>query len=82
VTRAADIPVIYFPDSGKPVPFLMTGEEFLRFARMDGHADPAAQLKRLRQKGWLRGVKLGTDLMYTLVDALRCIDLAREADPR
>lgn len=77
---------IYFPRNGtlppEPAPFILTGEEALRLLRMDGRADPDSQLKRLRMKGWLRGRKLGTEIVYSLPDVIRCIDLAGEADPR
>ncbi len=77
---------IYLPATAdrpaEPAPFVLTGADVLRLARVDGRADPESVLKRWRLKGWLRGTKLSTELVYTLPNAIRCIEMATTEDPR
>jgi hypothetical protein len=77
---------IYLPATkdrpAEPAPYVLTGDDVLRLARVEDRKDPEQVLKRWRQKGWLRGTKLGTELVYTLPNAIRCIDAATQEDPR
>jgi hypothetical protein len=77
---------VYLPPTqdrpAEPAPYVLTGQDVLRLLRVEGRDDPDSVLKRWRAKGWLRGTKLSTELVYALPDVIRCIELAREGDPR
>lgn len=76
---------IYLPATkdrpAEPAPYVLDAADMLRLARVDS-ADPYSVLKRWRKKGWLRGTKLSHDVVFLLPDALKCLEMAREEDPR
>ena len=69
-----DIPYIgpvYMPN-GIPAPEVMTQEEAIHFLRLD-HADlknPATTLQYYRDKGELKGIRIGKTIRYTKEDLL------------
>ena len=63
------------PD-GQPAPTVMTPGEVIAFLRLDqtGIKDPSLSLRYYREKGLLRGVKIGLKLRYRLTDLLDFLD--------
>jgi len=76
-----DLPVCYFPDTGQPVPAVLTVEDLVRFLRLDlvGVKHPERTIERYRKMGHLRGVQVGKRIVYYLVDVLAFIERQREA---
>ena len=62
---------IYMPD-GTPAPEVMTAQETYRFLRLDeaNLKNPATTLQYYRDKGILRGTKIGKTIRYTKEDLL------------
>jgi hypothetical protein len=58
--------VIFLPD-GRPAPAVLTAEETISLLRLDGE-HPERCLKYWRDRGLLRGVRLGKTLRYRLSD--------------
>ena len=72
----------FMPD-GTPAPSVLTAEEVVVFLRLNctGIKDPLASLRYYRERGLLRGVKIGLKLRYRLADLLEFLDrLAEEAE--
>ena len=67
------------PD-GQPAPSVLTAEEAVLFLRLDqtGIKDPLLSLRYYREKGLLRGVKIGLKLRYRLADLLDFLDRLAE----
>ena len=61
-------------------PELLTPAETIRFLRLDvdGPADPLQTLRYYRERGLLRGVKVGRRMRYTRKELLRFIDRLSE----
>ena len=69
--------------NGRGAPTVMSAEEAVVFLRLDqtGIKDPLLSLRYYRERGLLRGVKIGLKLRYRLTDLLDFLDrLAEEAD--
>lgn len=66
----------------EPAPFLLTEEETVRLLRLDAIADPYSALKRYRDKGWLKATQMGRHVRFQLPDVLKCLETAREENPR
>lgn len=78
------VPICYFPDTGQPVPAVMTRDEAVRFLRLD-QADtknPGRTIDYYRSRGRLRAVQVGKHLTFYLTDLLDFIEVQREANPR
>ena len=72
----------FMPD-GKPAPSVLTAEEAADFLRLNrtGIRDPLMSLRYYRERGLLRGVKIGLKLRYRLTDLLEFLDrLAEEVE--
>ncbi len=70
------------PD-GQPAPTVMTPGEAVAFLRLDqtGIKDPLLSLRYYREKGLLKGVKIGLKLRYRLTDLVDFLDrLAEESE--
>ena len=65
---------------GKPAPTVLTAEEAVVFLRLDQTdiKDPLASLRYYREKGLLKGVKIGLKLRYRLTDLLDFLDRLAE----
>ena len=65
----------YMPD-GRPAPTVMTPGEAIACLRLDqtGIKDPLLSLRYYREKGLLKGVKIGLKLRYRLTDLLDFLD--------
>ena len=74
-------PVLPSPNGQiQPCPELLTPDEVVRFLRLDvdGPADPMQTLRYYRERGLLRGVKVGRRMRYTRKELLRFIDRLSE----
>lgn len=69
--------VTFMPD-GSIMPELLTEEEAILFLRLDKERKPARTLKYYRDKGRLRGVKIGTNFLYPKSELLKFIEVATE----
>ena len=60
------------PDGGRPCPDLLTEAEAVRFLRLDcdGPTKPEQTLAYYREKGLLKGVRVGRQMRYRRVDLL------------
>ena len=70
------------PD-GRPAPSVLTAQETVVFLRLDqtGIKDPVLSLRYYREKGLLKGVRIGLKLRYRLTDLLDFLDrLAEESE--
>lgn len=67
----------YMPD-GKIMPELLTEEEAIKFLRLEKENNPERTLKYYRDKGQLRGLKIGTNFLYPKRELLTFIDTATE----
>jgi len=66
----------YMPD-GTPVPELLSEEEAIRFLRLDedGPKTPQQTLLYYRQRGLLRGTRIGKRLRYLRKELLKFLDI-------
>lgn len=77
---AMQVPVVYFPrrngEQPEPVPFVMTEDELIRFARIDetGVTNPADTIARYREMAILRGTRIGRFIRYTLPDVMKFLE--------
>ena len=71
--------VDYFAD-GSVVPYLLTEQEAIRFLRLDTDTvkNPDRTLKYYREKGQLRGTRIGSSYCYTKKELLAFIDRATD----
>ena len=67
----------YMPD-GSIMPELLTEEEAVLFLRLETESNPERTLKFYRDKGQLRGVKIGRNFLYPQKEVLQFIDTATE----
>jgi hypothetical protein len=63
---------VYMPD-GSIMPELLTEQEACIFLRIDMESNPTRTLKYYRDKGQLRAVKIGTNLLYPKQELLSFI---------
>lgn len=68
----------YYMPNGSIMPELLTEDEALIFLRLDKEKNPARTLKYYRDKGQLRAVKIGTNLLYPKSELLKFIEVATE----
>ena len=67
----------YFAD-GSVVPYVLTEQEAVKFLRIDTDNNPQRTLKYYRDKGQLRGTRIGSHYCYTKKELLAFIDRATE----
>jgi len=65
------------PD-GSIMPELLTEQETILFLRLDTENNSVRTLKYYRDKGQLRAVKIGTNLLYPKQELLNFIEVATE----
>lgn len=68
----------YYMPNGSIMPELLTEEEAIVFLRLDKENNPARTLKYYRDKGRLRGVKIGTNFLYPKSELLKFVEVATE----
>ena len=66
---------VYMPN-GSIMPELLTEQEAVIFLRLDTENNPKRTLKYYRDKGQLRAVKIGTNLLYPKKELLSFIQAA------
>jgi hypothetical protein len=76
-TDYTNIGLIYMPD-GSIMPELLTEQEAVIFLRLDMENNPKRTLKYYRDKGQLRAVKIGTNLLYPKQELLSFIQKATD----
>lgn len=64
---------IPYLSSGRPCPFVLTGDEVIEFLGLDGN-NPKRTLKFYRDEGLLIGFRLGHSLRYRLIDVLEFLE--------
>lgn len=65
------------PD-GSVVPVLLTEDEAIIFLRLETENNPKRTLKYYRDKGQLKAVKIGTNLLYPMQELLDFIQIATD----
>ena len=68
---------VYMPD-GSIMPELLTEQEAILFLRLDTENNSTRSLKYYRDKGQLRAVKIGTNLLYPKQELLNFIKVATD----
>ena len=68
---------VYMPD-GSIMPELLTEQEAIQFLRLDTENNPSRTLKYYRDKGQLRAVKIGSNLLYPKQKLLSFIKTATD----
>ena len=68
-TKNSLIQIPYLP-SGKPCPFVLTGDEVIELLQLDGN-NPERTLKFYRDEGQLKGFRLGRRVRYRLEDVIK-----------
>lgn len=65
----------YMPD-GTPVPEVLTESELIKLLRLDedGPKDPALTIQYYRDKGQLRGIRIGKRMRYTKQEIIRFLE--------
>lgn len=78
------VPICYFPDTGSPVPPVLTRDEAVRLLRLDqvNIKHPKRTLDYYRNRGLLRAVQMSKEVMFPLSDLLDFVERQREANPR
>ena len=71
------ISTVYMPD-GSIMPELLRESEVIKFLRLETENNPIRTLKYYRDKGQLRGVKIGTNLLYPKQEVLNFIETATD----
>lgn len=69
---------IHYMPNGSIMPELLTEEEALIFLRLESENNPTRTLKYYRDKGQLRGLKIGTNFLYPKSELLNFIEVATE----
>ena len=64
--------------NGSIMPALLTEDEAIIFLRLDTETNPKRTLKYYRDKGHLRGVKIGKNFLYPKQELLNFIDIATD----
>lgn len=74
-------PFSVMPD-GTPAPALMTTDEAIRYLRLDcdGPANPADTLRYYRERGLLKGTRVGRRIRYRRVELERFLARLTEAE--
>jgi hypothetical protein len=67
----------YMPN-GNIMPELLNEQEALIFLRLEKENNPERTLKYYRDKGQLRGLKIGTNFLYPKRELLKFIEVATE----
>ena len=85
IRQADPIPIhvaILPGDSPQPCPELLTAEEAISYLRLDvdGPKDPEGTLTYYREKGLLRGTRVGRSLRYRRVELERFLEAKTESD--
>lgn len=73
----ANMGPVYMPD-GSIMPELLIEQEVVIFLRLDTENNPKRTLKYYRDKGQLRAVKIGTNLLYPKQELLNFIQVATD----
>jgi hypothetical protein len=70
-----NINTIFFPD-GRPVPEVLIEKELIELLRLDenGPKDPALTIHYYRDKGLLRGIRIGKRIRYTKQEVIRFLE--------
>ena len=68
-TKNSLIQIPYLP-SGKPCPFVLTGDEVIELLRLDSKS-PERTLKYFRDNDLLKGFRLGRRVRYRLEDVIK-----------
>jgi hypothetical protein len=68
----------YMPDGKKIMPQLLTENEAIVFLRLETENNPSRTLKYYRDKNQLRGVKIGSNLLYPKQELLNFIEIATD----
>jgi hypothetical protein len=71
------IDTLYMPD-GSVMPELLTEQEAIVWLRLETENNPSRTLKYYRDKGQLRGVKIGSNLLYPKQELLSFIEVATD----
>jgi len=68
-------------EPAQPCPDLLTADEAVRFLRLDesSSANPDKALRYYRDKGLLRGVRMGNSVRFRLADLLALIESEEQA---
>ena len=69
---------LHFMPDGSVMPMLLTEQEAIVFLRLENEKNPARTLKYYRDKGQLKGVKIGTNFLYPKKEILSFIETATE----
>ncbi|MBN1763689.1 MAG: helix-turn-helix domain-containing protein [Sedimentisphaerales bacterium] len=77
-------PQTIYQSDGKPVAFLMTEDELVKFLRLDqvNIQHPADTLRRYRDAGRLKGIQISKQILYRLPDVLEFLERQKEAVAR
>jgi len=75
--ETCSISTAYMPN-GSIMPELLTEQEAIIFLRLDSEENSKRTLKYYRDKGQLRAVKIGINLLYPKSELLKFIDTATE----
>ena len=69
------INTIFFPD-GRPVPEVLVEKELIELLRLDedGPKDPCLTIRYYRDKGLLRGIRIGKRTRYTKQEVLKFLE--------
>ena len=69
------ITTIYFPN-GNPVPEVLTESDLISLLRLDedGPKDPTLTINYYRDKGLLRGIRIGKRIRYTKQEILHFLE--------
>ena len=79
------LPAVFLPGNpSTPCPELLTEEEAIRYLRLDTTdvKDPSLSLRYYREKGLLRGTKVGRRTRYRRIELERFLERLTEANPR
>ena len=68
----------YMPDGKTIMPELLTTDEAILFLRLETENNPTRTLKYYRDKGQLRGLKIGTNFLYPKRELLDFIQVATD----
>ena len=69
---------VRMPDGKTIMPELLTTEEAIIFLRLENEKNPERTLKHYRDKGQLRGVKIGVNFLYPKQELLDFIQTATD----
>lgn len=66
---------IFFPN-GKPVPEVLVEHELIELLRLneDGPKDPALTIQYYRDKGLLKGIRIGKRIRYTKQEVIKFLE--------